>query len=903
MDNNLSKRSLNRFRSITFKFLGLIVPFVLFAIFAVFLVVEYNARSAAEEKLQNKLDKLVAIQSAVVSESLWNVADDQIKLILSALAIDPDVMAAAVYDDGGVLVGSVGDIEGMEQEEFYAETDIVYEYDGEEITIGRLSIALKDSQIIADTAERRQLAIGLAVLLLIAVVSSALIAYRRLIGIPLNRLLESINSARSGGERVPVEWNRRDEMGTVVSAFNEMQIQQQADHAALKKARDELEERVEERTRELAEATSKAERAQLQLSHAIESISDGFSLYDSDDRLVVCNSRYRELLYHGVENLVVSGATFEEIIRGAAERGLIKDAEGKTEEWIADRIARHKYPGAPHLQERHDGHWVRISERKTDDGSTVAVYTDITELKHREQEAEEANRAKSQFLANMSHELRTPLNAVIGITEMLIEDAAEVGQDDFIDPLNRISRAGKHLLNLINEILDLSKIEAGKLEIHLEKFDLPSLIEEVVTTVRPLAEQNGNELKVTCPEDLGKIRADQTRVRQIVLNLLSNACKFTESGRVSLNAEATGTDSDEEIVISVADTGIGLTAEQIDKLFEDFSQADSSTTRRFGGTGLGLAISRRLARMMGGDIEVESTYGEGSNFTLRIPRFAVVDPEETDQRETAAETETQIQGNEWPDEQRVLVIDDDKTSRELMRVMLAREGYDVVTAAGGREGLQLARRINPSVITLDVIMPDLDGWDFLKEIKSDRATAEIPVIMATMLDEPNRGFALGASEYLTKPIDRQKLKKLLGKYHGGNRPHTALVVEDDEVTRQHLRSIFAGDGWAVIEAENGVVGLDRLQGSHPDLIILDLMMPEMDGFEFVECLRRLPNFRWVPVVVLTAADLTKEDRRRLNGGVEQIIQKTGLSQKDLFERISDLISEHARGVKAEAVGE
>jgi signal transduction histidine kinase len=245
-----------------------------------------------------------------------------------------------------------------------------------------------------------------------------------------------------------------------------------------------------------------------------------------------------------------------------------------------------------------------------------------TQLLGTKEQAEAATEAKSRFLANMSHELRTPLNAVIGFTEILIEDAEKFGQDDFIEPLQRISRAGKHLLNLINEILDLSKIEAGKMEFDLEEFDLPNLVRDVTTTIGPLAEKNGNRLTVACPEEFGTVRADQTRLRQIILNLSSNACKFTKDGKVSLDVTTETSGSAEQVVIAVSDTGIGLSQEQVGKLFEDFSQADSSTTRRFGGTGLGLAISRRLARMMGGDIEVESDLGEGSTFTLRLPRIA-----------------------------------------------------------------------------------------------------------------------------------------------------------------------------------------------------------------------------------------------------------------------------------------
>ncbi|MGR3715808.1 MAG: PAS-domain containing protein [Thermohalobaculum sp.] len=514
-----------------------------------------------------------------------------------------------------------------------------------------------------------------------------------------------------------------------------------------------------------------------------------------------------------------------------------------------------------------------------------------TQLLAAKEQAEAATQAKSRFLANMSHELRTPLNAVIGITEMLIEDAEELGQDDSIEPLQRIFRAGKHLLHLINEILDLSKIEAGKMEFHIEEFDLPSLMRDVTTTVEPLAEKNGNLLTVACPEDLGAVRADQTRLRQIVLNLLSNGCKFTKDGKVSLDVTTETSGSAEQVVIAVSDTGIGLSQEQVGKLFEDFSQADSSTTRRFGGTGLGLAISRRLARMMGGDIEVESALGEGSTFTLRLPRTALI---ESDAHEVAALAPDQLVARNANRENfRVLVVDDDKTARELMRVMLAKEGYDVITATDGEAGLELARRLNPSLITVDVIMPGLDGWDFLKEIKADDALADIPVIMVTILDQPDRGFTLGASEYLTKPIDRDRLKQMLRKYHVADRVHQVLVIEDDEATRHLLRSIFASIGWEVREAENGNVAIQRLTESRPDLIMLDLLMPEMDGFEFLERLREFPDLGSVPVVVLTAADLTREDHLRLNSGVERIIQKSGFSRENLLNKIGELISQQA----------
>jgi signal transduction histidine kinase len=586
------------FRSLRAKFLIVVVPLVLLSTLIVFGLFELNAQRDAHQRLADKLDKLVAIQSAVVAESLWNVADEQIKLILVALATDPDVSAAAVYDDLDILVGWTGDIDGFEQSDHFAQTDIVYVYDESPEVIGRLAISLVDSQAQADAQSRLLLAVGLATFLLAAVVISALIANRRTIGIPLERLLGSINRAQEGGEREVVDWDSQDEIGVVVTAFNEMQDRQQAYEAELRDARDKLEQRVEERTKALALATEQAKKAERLVTDAIESISEGFTLFDAEDRLVLSNSRYGELLYAGARD-PEPGESYEEIIRASVQQGLIEDAKGDEDAWLAERMERHHNPSGLHVQRRSDGRWFRISERQTEDGGTVAVYTDISELKRREQEAEEANRAKSQFLANMSHELRTPLNAVIGITEMLKEDAEEFGQEDFVEPLERISRAGKHLLNLINEILDLSKIEAGKLEFHLEDLDIPSLVRDVATTVQPLADKNGNQLVVRCPDDLGGMRADLTRTRQIVLNLLSNACKFTENGEVSVDVRIEGGETGEQMILEVSDTGIGMTPEQMEKLFEEFSQADSSTTRRFGGTGLGLAISRRLARMMG----------------------------------------------------------------------------------------------------------------------------------------------------------------------------------------------------------------------------------------------------------------------------------------------------------------
>jgi len=518
------------------------------------------------------------------------------------------------------------------------------------------------------------------------------------------------------------------------------------------------------------------------------------------------------------------------------------------------------------------------------------------EIREKGEELAAASQHKSQFLANMSHELRTPLNAIIGVTEMLLEDARDLKRDDEIEPLDRVIRAGRHLLALINDILDLSKIEAGKMELHLESFPMAPLIEDVIKTIQPLAEKNGNKLVASCPAEVGSMCADQTRVRQALLNLASNANKFTEHGTVTIGAQRRREEGHDWVTMTVADTGIGMTPEQMGRLFQEFMQADATTTRKYGGTGLGLAISRRFCQMMGGDITVESELDRGSTFTIRLPA-EVLAAQPVPVARSASAPRAPAPSGATPI---VLVVDDDSTVRVVTERFLTREGFSVVTADGGREGLRLTRELHPAAITLDVIMPDLDGWTVLATIKGDPTLADIPVILMTIVDEKNRGYSLGAADYMVKPVDRERLgvvlRGIVGR--GGRR---VLVVDDDDILRRGILQALEKEGWKVSEADNGRVGLERLAGALPDVIVLDLMMPEMDGFEFLEALRKRAEWRHIPVVVVTAKDLTEEDHRRLNGCVERILQKDAPTRDEMLREVSATLAgciERGRARKA-----
>ncbi len=548
-----------------------------------------------------------------------------------------------------------------------------------------------------------------------------------------------------------------------------------------------------------------------------------------------------------------------------------------------------------HRLRRHDGEWRYMAARavpiRESDGSIrewVGIHSDITERKLAEAElaaaknaAEAANQAKSQFLANMSHELRTPLSAVIGYSEMLAEEVQEIGQPGLLPDLNKIEANARHLLSVINDVLDISKIEANRMEVFAETFSVVDMLNDVVSTVETLIKKKNNELVLEISDGIGAMHSDVVKIWQCLFNLLSNASKFTTDGRITLCASSIVQDETNWVRFSVADTGIGMTAEQLAKLFERFGQADASTTRRFGGTGLGLAITRAFSKMLGGDVEVESIHGQGTTFAILLP--ANISSAQPSQEADAKTSEiSAIASAEKP---LVVVIDDDPATRDLLSRFLVKDGFEVREAADGKSGLDLVRTVHPHVVLLDVTMPRMDGWSVLRALRADPELSATPVIMVTILDEHSLAFSLGATDYLQKPVDWERLKHIMEPFRQAGGARSVLVVDDDAETRERLGTLFTREGWTVALAENGRVALDQIAVSAPSLVLLDLMMPEMDGFSFLNELRATEVGRTIPVVVLTAMDMTAEDRHKLEGRASRVIQKGSMNLRDLTREI------------------
>jgi signal transduction histidine kinase/DNA-binding response OmpR family regulator len=552
------------------------------------------------------------------------------------------------------------------------------------------------------------------------------------------------------------------------------------------------------------------------------------------------------------------------------EIGILSDAFSKMQQEIAQRETQ--------LQSWNQ----QLSNLVAD--KTHQLQLALDEAQSAKSQAEQASRVKSEFLANMSHELRTPMNAIIGYSEMLIEEQSDQPelQESVVD-LQKIQLAGKHLLNIINDILDLSKIEAGKMSLYIEQFDVGNLLKEVSLTVSPLFKKGNNDFKVTSKGDLGTILSDQTKIRQTLLNLLSNAAKFTHNGSVELSVHR----DERNICFSVRDSGIGMDESQIAKLFEPFTQADASTTRKYGGTGLGLTISRHFCNMLGGSIEVTSKVGSGSTFLVSLPTDSTPNTINTGENKSSLRPTTSN-----PNLPNVLVVDDDPNTIDLISRFLTREGYHVIGTTDPNEAIPAIESNHPVLAIIDLILPGTDGFGLLRNLKENSQTASTPVVMISITPDRNTGFALGALDFLPKPIEWSRLLGILDSIQNqsqSNKQH-ALLVEDDPQTVELTRRALEKHGWFVTTAQHGQEAIDFLQSISPNIILLDLMMPEMDGFEFICEINKHPTWQHIPIVVLTAMDLSETQQQFLKTRSINFLKKGGLSTPQLLTYLRDHIA-------------
>ncbi len=517
------------------------------------------------------------------------------------------------------------------------------------------------------------------------------------------------------------------------------------------------------------------------------------------------------------------------------------------------------------------------------------------ELAQASKAADEANKSKSSFLAKMSHELRTPLNAIIGYSEMMLEEAGDDGNTAMGEDLNKVLSAARHLLGLINDVLDISKIEAGKMELYIESFEIHQLVSDVATTITPLVQKKGNTLNVDCPADIGIMQADATKIRQMLLNLLSNASKFTEKGSVTLAVQR---DPNGVLIhMKVSDTGIGMTPEQVGRLFKAFSQADASTTSKYGGTGLGLVISKQFARMMGGDVTVDSTAGVGTTFTITLPlqvqqiKSKIVTSAGDTVPPMVARLTASTAGS-------VLFVDDDPTLRRTITQYLQKSGFNVTPAGSGEEAFELLKQQTPDLVLLDIMMPGMDGWATLTQIRDMPALNGVPVVLHSAIADPDKAYALGATGIIQKPSELHVIAAELKKHLSPEAVECdVLLVEDDPPTRDMMRRILEREKWRVRAAANGQLALHVLGQTVPAAVVLDLKMPIMNGFQFIDRVQAHATWKSIPVFVFTSMDITQEIRDRLAGRAAGIFQKGNYSREELLQRVHEAVQAHLTAAK------
>ena len=575
---------------------------------------------------------------------------------------------------------------------------------------------------------------------------------------------------------------------------------------------------------------------------------------------------------------------------GSGEIGTLIASFNSMLETIQQRTAEVESARETAEEARERLHQLNLQLEETNRTLEQRVAERTRELAQATKSAEEANKSKSSFLAKMSHELRTPLNAIIGYSEMMLEDANDDGDTGRAEDLNKVLGAARHLLGLINDVLDISKIEAGKMELYIESFEILHLLQEVATTISPLVQKKGNTLVLDCPPDIGVMQADATKIRQMLLNLLSNASKFTEKGTITL--AVVRQPGGQAISMKVSDTGIGMTPEQLGRLFQAFSQADASTASKYGGTGLGLAITKQFARMMGGEVSVESAPGVGTTFTITLPLQVQQQQSKvvTSAGDTVPPMVTKLTAATAGS---VLIVDDDPTLRRAVGLHLQKNGFAVSTASSGEDALAAMAKQTPDLVLLDIMMPGLDGWATLAQIRTTPAYNAVRVVLHSVVADPDKAYQLGACGIIAKPAELAQILAEVRKHLSPDALECdVLLVEDDPPTRDMMRRILEREKWRVRSAANGQLALHVLEQTVPAAVVLDLKMPIMNGFQFLDRVGAHATWRAIPVFVFTSMDITQEIRDRLAGRAAGIFQKGNYSREELLQRVHEAVQGH-----------
>jgi PAS domain S-box-containing protein len=662
---------------------------------------------------------------------------------------------------------------------------------------------------------------------------------------------------------------------------------------------EDLERRVQERTSKLAQQEAELRRANERLAHErdllhmlLDNIPDRIYFKDEHSRFLRISRAMAEYFKLADPDQAVGKWDFDFFTDEHASQAY-KDEQ---------RILQTAQPliGLVEKETLPDGgiRWVTTTKmaargRQGRVIGTFGISRDITELKQVEAElrqakeaAEAASRAKSEFLASMSHELRTPLNSIIGFANILLKNKEATLNAAQLNFLDRIQANGKHLLGLINEILDLSKIEAQKMELHLSPTALDTLVRETLTQHEALVRDKPVQLLAELPAQVALVQTDADKFKQVLINLIGNALKFTERGSIVVRLVTDQSDH-RPVRLEVSDTGIGIPQEKLALIFDAFQQAEAGTSRKYGGTGLGLTISRALCQLMGCRIEVKSEVGRGSTFTVVLPGESTSLPRSWGP-EPAAPVVPPAPGPSDLKGKVVLVIDDELDSRTLLSHVLDEFGCQVITASSGEQGLRMAREFQPHIITVDLLMPHMDGWQFICALKSDAEVSHIPVVVVSVLSGESRGHVLGAVDVLQKPVTREELLAALRRNLPPANPRV-LVVDDEENFRQLIISQLEGEAVEIDTAANGREALELMARRPPGVVLLDLIMPEMDGMAFLSAIRLDPRCRCLPVVVVTAKDLTATEANQLKAQTCKVLSKGSALEGELRGVLRELL--------------